>query len=81
MTYSIIALPCAFATAASAAEWFFIAVYQSRPIRRGLSAAMKKEILLSVLPSGLSLRVEDWASSEAPKAGQARDETITHLPA
>jgi len=49
----------AFATAVSAAEWFFIAAYQSRPVRRGLSAAMKKEILLSVL----------WASSEASKAG------------
>jgi len=32
----------AFATAVSAAEWFFIAAYQSRPVRWGLSAAMKK---------------------------------------
>jgi hypothetical protein len=40
MPYSIIALACAFAAAASAAEWFFIAA---------LSAAMKKDILLSVL--------------------------------
>jgi hypothetical protein len=35
MPYSIIALACAFAAAASAAEWFFIAA---------LSAAMKKDI-------------------------------------
>ncbi len=40
MPYSIIVLACAFETAALAAEWFFIAV---------LSAAMKKEILLSAL--------------------------------
>ncbi|MBU4426345.1 MAG: hypothetical protein KKB35_06370, partial [Proteobacteria bacterium] len=39
----------AFAAVASAAEWFFIAAYQSRPVRRGLSAAMKKDILLRVL--------------------------------
>jgi len=31
----------AFAAAASAAEWFFIAAYQSRPVRRGLSAVME----------------------------------------
>jgi len=37
---SIIALACAFATAASAAEWFFIAV---------LSAAMKKKKFFSAL--------------------------------
>ena len=37
---SIIVLACAFATTASAAEWFFIAV---------LSTAMKKEILLCAL--------------------------------
>ena len=37
---SIIVLACAFATAASAAEWFFIAV---------LSTAMKKGILLCAL--------------------------------
>ncbi len=40
MPNSIIALAYAFATAASAAEWFFIAA---------LSAALKKEILLSAL--------------------------------
>jgi hypothetical protein len=36
----IYAVACAFTTAASAADWFFIAV---------LSTAMKKEILLSAL--------------------------------
>jgi hypothetical protein len=49
-------LLAAFAAAASAAEWFFIAAYQSRPVRRGLSAAMEKDILLRVL----------CASNEAP---------------
>jgi len=56
----------AFAAAVSAAEWFFIAAYQSRPVRRGLSAAMKKDILLRVL----------CASSEA-----GGDVLLTHLPA
>ena len=56
MPYSIIALACAFAAAASAAEWFFIAV---------LSAAMKKDILLSVL------RVSSEAGGEI---------LLTHLP-
>jgi len=37
--YNCLAL--AFAAEALAAEWFFIAAYQSRPVRRGLSAAMK----------------------------------------
>jgi hypothetical protein len=40
MPNSIIVLACDFATAASAAEWFFLAA---------LSAAMKKEIHLCVL--------------------------------
>ena len=57
----------AFAAAASAAEWFFIAA---------ISAAMKKDILLRVLPSGLSLRVEDCASSEV-----GGDVLLTHLSA
>jgi hypothetical protein len=67
----------AFAAAASAAEWFFIAAYQSRPVRRGLSAAMKKDILLRVL----------CASSEAPQKRDFRnaptggDVSLTHLPA
>jgi predicted small integral membrane protein len=56
----------AFAAAASAAEWFFIAAYQSRPVWRGLSAAMEKDILLRVL----------CASSEA-----GGDVLLTHLPA
>jgi predicted small integral membrane protein len=56
----------AFAAAASAAEWFFIAAYQSRPVWRGLSAAMKKDILLRVL----------CASSEA-----GGDVLLAHLPA
>jgi len=40
MFYFIYTVACAFTTAASAADWFFIAV---------LSAAMKKEILLGAL--------------------------------
>jgi len=55
-----------FAAAASAAEWFFITAYQSRPVWRDLSAAMKKDIRLSVL----------CASSEA-----GGDVLLTHLPA
>ena len=51
----------------SKAEWFSIAVF---------STAMKKDILLRVLPSGLSLRVEDCASS-----GTGGDILLTHLPA
>ncbi|MFH1930077.1 MAG: hypothetical protein ABIN18_00635 [Pseudomonadota bacterium] len=42
----------AFAAAASAAEWFSIAAYQSRPVWRGLSVpppAGEKDILLRVL--------------------------------
>jgi hypothetical protein len=35
-----------FAATAFAAEWFFTAAYQSRPVWRGLSAAMKKNILI-----------------------------------
>ncbi len=46
----------AFAAAVSTAEWFSIAAYQSRPVRRGLSAAMTKDTLLRVL----------CVSSEAP---------------
>jgi len=34
-------LAWAFAAAALSAEWLFIAAYQFRPVRRGLSAAMK----------------------------------------
>ncbi len=53
----------AFAAAASAAEWFSIAAYQSRPVRRGLSVqppAGEKDFLLLVLcvsavKSGFSL--------------------------
>jgi hypothetical protein len=66
-----------FAAAVSAAEWFFIAAYQSRPVWRGLSAAMKKDILLRVL----------CASSEAPQRRDFRnaptrgDVLLTHLPA
>jgi len=62
----IIAYYGLFAAAVSAAEWFFIAAYQSRPVSRGLSVpppAGKKDILLRVL----------CASSEAPFiTGQAR---------
>jgi hypothetical protein len=45
MPYSIIALACAFAAAASAAEWFFIAA---------LSAAMKKDIPTRIAKLGSS---------------------------
>ena len=50
----------AFAAAASAAEWFSIAAYQSRPVRRGLSVQPptgEKDILLrvSAVKSGFSL--------------------------
>jgi len=59
----------AFAAAASASEWFFIATYQSRPVRRGLSVpptAGEKDILIRAL----------CASSEA-----GGDVLLTHHPA
>ena len=70
----------AFAASVSAAEWFFIAAYQSRPVRRGLSVpppAGKKDILLRVL-CALSKAPERRDFRNAPTGG---DVLHTHLPA
>ncbi len=60
MFYFIYTVACAFTTAASAAGWFFIAV---------LSAAMKKDILLSVLCVSSEAGGEDSLTYPHSKAG------------
>jgi hypothetical protein len=62
-------LACACTTAASAAEWFFIAAF---------SAAMKKEILLSALC--LSRHSSNGATADASSEAGGKT-VIAHLPA